>query len=44
VPVISDESDDLRWWPLDAVPTDSDTLPAMAALARSGPSSGTLVG
>jgi hypothetical protein len=44
VPVISDESDDLRWWPLDAVPTDSDTLPAMAALARSVPTSGTLVG
>lgn len=34
-PVISDESDDLRWWPLDALPPDSDTVPAMAALARS---------
>jgi len=32
--VISDESDDLRWWPLDALPPDSDTVPAMAALAR----------
>jgi 8-oxo-dGTP pyrophosphatase MutT (NUDIX family) len=34
VPVISDESDDLRWWPVDALPPDGDTLPAMAALAR----------
>jgi 8-oxo-dGTP pyrophosphatase MutT (NUDIX family) len=34
VPVISAESDDLRWWPLDALPPDSDTVPAMAALAR----------
>jgi 8-oxo-dGTP pyrophosphatase MutT (NUDIX family) len=34
VPVISDESDDLRWWPVDALPDDSDTVPAMAALAR----------
>ena len=34
VPVISDESDDLRWWPVDALPPDSDTLPAMAALSR----------
>jgi 8-oxo-dGTP pyrophosphatase MutT (NUDIX family) len=32
-PVISDESDDLRWWPVDALPADSDTVPAMAALA-----------
>ena len=30
----SDESLDLRWWPLDALPPDSDTVPAMAALAR----------
>ena len=34
VPVISDESDDLRWWPVEALPPDSDTVPAMAALAR----------
>ncbi len=34
VPVISDESDDLRWWPVDAPPPDSDTLAAMTALAR----------
>jgi hypothetical protein len=30
--VISDESDDLRWWPVDALPPDSDTVPAMVAL------------
>jgi 8-oxo-dGTP pyrophosphatase MutT (NUDIX family) len=35
VPVISDESDDLRWWPLDALPGDTDTVPAMAMAARS---------
>ena len=34
VPVISDESDDLRWWPVDALPEDSDTVPAMVALAQ----------
>jgi 8-oxo-dGTP pyrophosphatase MutT (NUDIX family) len=28
-PTISDESADLRWWPLDALPTDEDTLSAM---------------
>jgi len=33
-PVISDESDDLRWWPVDALPPDTDTVPAMVALAR----------
>ena len=33
-PVISDESDDLRWWPLDALPPGSDTVPTMTALAR----------
>jgi 8-oxo-dGTP pyrophosphatase MutT (NUDIX family) len=33
VPQISDESDDLRWWPLDALPTDTD-VPAIAAAAR----------
>jgi 8-oxo-dGTP pyrophosphatase MutT (NUDIX family) len=36
VPVRSAESDDLRWWPLDALPADSDTVPAMAMLAGSG--------
>jgi 8-oxo-dGTP pyrophosphatase MutT (NUDIX family) len=35
VPVISDESDDLRWWPLDALPGDNGTVPAMAAAVRS---------
>ena len=33
VPVISDESVDLRWWPVDALPPDSDTVPAMARLS-----------
>jgi hypothetical protein len=42
--VISDESDDLRWWPVSALPPDSDTVPAMAALAHSFPASGTVVG
>jgi 8-oxo-dGTP pyrophosphatase MutT (NUDIX family) len=36
VPVISDESDDLRWWPVDGLPPDSDTLPAMLALRGRG--------
>jgi 8-oxo-dGTP pyrophosphatase MutT (NUDIX family) len=40
VPVISDESDDLRWWPVDVLPPDADTLPAMATLARATPVSG----
>ena len=31
---ISAESDDLRWWPLDALPADGDTVPEMVALAR----------
>jgi 8-oxo-dGTP pyrophosphatase MutT (NUDIX family) len=31
---ISDESDDLRWWPLDALPTATDTIPALVAEAR----------
>lgn len=31
---ISDESDDLRWWPLDALPEDGDTVGEMADLAR----------
>jgi 8-oxo-dGTP pyrophosphatase MutT (NUDIX family) len=34
VPVISDESDDLCWWPLDALPGDNATVPAMVAAAR----------
>ncbi|GAA1242185.1 NUDIX hydrolase [Pseudonocardia aurantiaca] len=34
-PVISDESDDLRWWPLDALPDGADTVPAMVLAARS---------
>jgi 8-oxo-dGTP pyrophosphatase MutT (NUDIX family) len=31
---ISDESDDLRWWPVDALPDDSPTVDAMVAAAR----------
>jgi 8-oxo-dGTP pyrophosphatase MutT (NUDIX family) len=34
-PVISDESDDLRWWPVRALPADTDTVVTMVALARS---------
>jgi 8-oxo-dGTP pyrophosphatase MutT (NUDIX family) len=30
---ISDESDDLRWWPLDALPDRCDTVPEMVLLA-----------
>ena len=40
VPVISDESDDLRWWPVDALPPDTDTVPTMAALTGRERSSG----
>ncbi|MGD9987120.1 NUDIX hydrolase [Pseudonocardia sp.] len=32
-PRISDESLDLRWWPVDAVPSDSDTVAEMVAAA-----------
>lgn len=31
---ISDESDDLRWWPLDDLPPGDDTLDALRRLAR----------
>jgi hypothetical protein len=43
VPVISDESDDLRWWPVGALPPDADTLPLMARLACATPTNGTIV-
>lgn len=33
-PQISDESLDLRWWPVDALPADSDTVPEMITAAR----------
>jgi 8-oxo-dGTP pyrophosphatase MutT (NUDIX family) len=33
VPRISDESDDLRWWPLDGLPPGDATLPALVAVA-----------
>ena len=35
VPRISVESVDLRWWPVDALPTDDDTVATMVAAARS---------
>ena len=38
--MISDESDDLRWWPVDALPPDTDTVTAMEALAGHQGSSG----
>jgi 8-oxo-dGTP pyrophosphatase MutT (NUDIX family) len=31
---ISSESDDLRWWPLDALPTDDPSLADLAGSAR----------
>lgn len=34
VPRISDESDDLRWWPLDSLPDDSVSSMVAAARAR----------
>ncbi len=33
-PVMSDESDDLRWWPLGALPAGDPSLAALAAAAR----------
>jgi 8-oxo-dGTP pyrophosphatase MutT (NUDIX family) len=33
---ISDESDDLRWWPVHALPDDSDTVATMVTAARPG--------
>jgi 8-oxo-dGTP pyrophosphatase MutT (NUDIX family) len=38
-PVISDESDDLRWWPVDALPADTDTVVTMVGLAQQSPGS-----
>jgi 8-oxo-dGTP pyrophosphatase MutT (NUDIX family) len=34
VPRISAESDDLRWWPVDALPAGCDTVPTMLAAAQ----------
>ena len=31
---ISAESDDLRWWPVDRLPSDTDTIPDLVQLAR----------
>ena len=40
-PAVSDESDDVRWWPLDALPAGDGSLAALAAAAldriRTGP-------
>jgi 8-oxo-dGTP pyrophosphatase MutT (NUDIX family) len=33
-PVISAESADLRWWPAAALPSDTDTIPALVRLGR----------
>jgi 8-oxo-dGTP pyrophosphatase MutT (NUDIX family) len=33
-PRISGESDDLRWWPLTALPADTDTVTAMTTAAQ----------
>ncbi len=33
-PVISDESDDVAWWPLDALPPGDPSLAALGAAAR----------
>ncbi|SFK22605.1 NUDIX hydrolase [Amycolatopsis sacchari] len=33
-PVRSDESDDLRWWPVDALPAGSEDLAELVAAAR----------
>ena len=33
-PRISDESADLRWWPVDALPSDEPTLTTMVSAAR----------
>lgn len=33
-PRISDESLDLRWWPVDALPPGADTVPELVAAAR----------
>jgi 8-oxo-dGTP pyrophosphatase MutT (NUDIX family) len=30
---ISEESRDLRWWPLDGLPSDTDTIPELVVLA-----------
>jgi len=33
-PVVSDESLDVRWWPVDALPTDEPSMLELVALAR----------
>lgn len=38
VPEISDESDDLRWWPVDALPGEDDGMTQLVTLASMRPS------
>ena len=35
-PVVSEESLDVRWWPVDALPTDEPDMVQMIRLARAG--------
>ena len=35
-PVVSEESLDVRWWPVDALPTDEPDMVQMIRLARDG--------
>ena len=37
VPRISDESDDLRWWPLDALPREDPGVREVAAAYQRSP-------
>jgi 8-oxo-dGTP pyrophosphatase MutT (NUDIX family) len=37
VATISDESNDLRWWPTDGLPTNTDTVPDLVSLAATRP-------
>lgn len=39
---ISEESRDLRWWPLDRLPSDADTIPLLVVLASERLTSGSL--
>jgi 8-oxo-dGTP pyrophosphatase MutT (NUDIX family) len=34
VPEISEESDDLRWWPVDALPDEDESMSQLVTLAR----------
>jgi 8-oxo-dGTP pyrophosphatase MutT (NUDIX family) len=39
---ISEESRDLRWWPLDGLPSDTDTVPHLVVLASARLSAGSI--